>query len=88
MFGAPRLPAMDAVLTMAASAEARKPASAAWVIRKTPFTFTAKMCSHCRSVNCSMGPLSTTPALFTNTVQSAEGVQRGLHRGRAGRRHP
>ena len=67
MRGAPRLPAMEAVFTTAASLEARNAATAAWVIRKTPFTLTANTVSHCVSLKSSSAPLSTTPALLTST---------------------
>ncbi len=67
MRGAPRLPAMDAVLTMAASSDWRSAPTAARLMRKTPLTLTAKMRSHCASANSSSAPLSTTPALLTST---------------------
>ena len=65
--GAPRLPAMEAVFTMAASFEARRLGAAARVMRKTPMTLTSKILSQRASEKVSRDPLSTTPALLTNT---------------------
>ena len=74
MRGAPRLPAMDAVLTMAASSDLRSALTAACVIRNTPLVLTAKMRSHRSAENSSMAPLSTTPALLTSTSRPPKAI--------------